>query len=89
MAHNKSHTYLPMALTILHGSHDTKSAGEPFDSKNYTCPQDFVTLVPVGSVAKVVEGDDQVLRAAQGCPFTVGRRVGDQQWGDEPAGKRT
>lgn len=77
MARNKSHTYLPMALTILHGSHDTKSAGELFNSKIYTCPQDFVTLVPVGSVANVIEGDCQVLRTTQGRELTIGWRVGE------------
>jgi hypothetical protein len=36
------------------------------------------------SVANVVEGDGQVLRAAQRRELTIGWRVGDQAWIDEP-----
>ena len=46
------------------------------------------TLVPLESVAKMVEGDGQVLRAAQGCELTIWWRVGDQASVDEPTDKR-
>jgi hypothetical protein len=39
-------------------------------------PKTF-TLVPVGSVANVIEGNGQVLWAAQASPLTIGWPVGD------------
>jgi hypothetical protein len=41
----------------------------------------------VESVANVIEGDSKVLRAAQGRELTLGWRVGDQAWVDEPTDK--
>ena len=55
----------------------------------YTCMSCYTSILfPGESVANVVEGDGQVLRAAQRRKLTIGWRVVNQAWVDEPTDKR-
>ena len=45
---------------------------------SFTCVSCYTSMLfQVESVAKVVEGDGQMIRATQGSEFTIGWRVGD------------